>query len=229
MAKYSSKNGNFLVASLQLKTRSTYEENLNHLITYIQNSKAEIIVAPELCLTNFDYEHFEEVAEFYSIALERLLEVVGKKILVLTMTKKRGDDFFNEAIVIYNHQVIHRQAKYKLSKPWINMKLFRNYLSKFQELVLKESDSKIIYLSLPMVSSRVSSLLHGIEENIIDYKQVIDSLVQHERISEIDIDILFKSNMEKYNQEGIHYSAKGHQVVFDALYKKIKDIQEKEL
>ena len=116
MMKYTSKNGNFLVATLQPKTLPNYKENLNHLITYIQNSKSELIVAPELYLTNFDYEHFEEVAKFYSFALEKLLMVVDKKILVLTLTKKSGSNFFNEAIVIYNHQVIHRQSKYKLFK-----------------------------------------------------------------------------------------------------------------
>ena len=116
MAKYSSKNSNFLVATLQLKTRSTYEENLNHLITYIQNSKAELIVAPELCLTNFDYEHFEEVAQFYSSALERLLEVVDKKIVILTMTKKSDNHFFNQAVVMHHHKIVHRQEKYKLFK-----------------------------------------------------------------------------------------------------------------
>ncbi len=110
------KKEHILVTTLQPKTLSLYKENLDYLVNYIQNTKSELIVAPELCLTNFDYEHFEEVANFYPLALERLLEIVDKKILVLTMTKKSGNDFFNEAIVIYNHKVIHRQAKYKLFK-----------------------------------------------------------------------------------------------------------------
>ena len=116
MKKNIYQNGNLLVATLQLKTLSTYKENLNHLIDYIKNSKSKLIVAPELCLTNFDYENFEDVANFYSYALERLLKIVDKKILILTMTRKIGSNFFNEAIVLYNHRVIHRQAKYKLFK-----------------------------------------------------------------------------------------------------------------
>ncbi len=117
MKKYTSlKNGNFLVATLQPKTLSTYQKNLNYLIDYIKNSKSELIVAPELYLTNFDYEHFEEVAQFYQFALNSLLKIVDNKILVLTMTRKIGSNFFNEAIVIYKHKVIHRQAKYKLFK-----------------------------------------------------------------------------------------------------------------
>ena len=116
MKKNIYQNGNLLVATLQLKTLSTYKENLNHLIDYIKNSKSKLIVAPELCLTNFDYENFEDVAKFYSYALEKLLKIVDKKILILTMTRKIGSNFFNEAIVLYNHRVIHRQAKYKLFK-----------------------------------------------------------------------------------------------------------------
>ncbi len=118
-------NDNLLVATLQPKTLPSYKENLESLVSYIENSSSEIIVAPELCLTSFDYEHFEEVAKFYSVALKRLLEVVERKILVLTMTKKSGNNFFNEAVVIYNHQVIHRQAKYKLFKLGNEEKYFK--------------------------------------------------------------------------------------------------------
>ena len=125
MTRYNSQNGNVLVATLQPKTCSTYQENLEHLISHLQNSKAKLIVAPELCLTNFDYEHFEEVANFYPLALEKLLEVVDKQILVLTMTKKSGNDFFNEAIVIHNHKVVHQQSKYKLFKLGNEERYFR--------------------------------------------------------------------------------------------------------
>ncbi|CAA6817194.1 MAG: Hydrolase, partial [uncultured Sulfurovum sp.] len=116
MAKYTSENGNFLVATLQNKTRSTYEENLQYLLNCLKDTNANLILAPELCLSNFDYEHFEEVAIFYERALEELLTLVDVQILVLTMTVKEGDNFFNRAIVIHKHQVIHQQNKYKLFK-----------------------------------------------------------------------------------------------------------------
>ena len=125
MAKYTSKNSNFLVATLQPKTLPSYKKNLNHLITYIQNSKANLIVVPELYLTNFDYEHFEEVAQFYLYALERLLKVVDEKILVLTMTKKSDNIFFNQAVVIYKHKVVHTQEKHKLFKLGNEEKYFK--------------------------------------------------------------------------------------------------------
>jgi len=109
-----SKKGDFLVATLQNKTLESYEQNLHHLLDYIQTTQANLILAPELALTNFDYEHFEEAAAFYEQALKELLDVIEMQILVLTMTVKEGNDFFNRAVVIHNHQVVHQQDKYKL-------------------------------------------------------------------------------------------------------------------
>jgi len=116
MPKLTAQKGNFLVATLQPKTAPTYQENLEILLSYIKQSSANLIVAPELCLTNFDYEHFEQAAAFYEVALEQLLEVASHKTLLLTMTKKEDDKFVNQAVVIYNHQVIHQQNKTKLFK-----------------------------------------------------------------------------------------------------------------
>ncbi len=116
MAKYTSDNGDFLVATLQNKTLDTYEENLNYLLDYIKSTKSDLILAPELCLTNFDYEHFEETAAFYEKALLKLLAVVDTKILVLTMTIKEDNNFFNRAVVIYKHKIAHKQDKHKLFK-----------------------------------------------------------------------------------------------------------------
>ncbi|HHS92495.1 MAG TPA: carbon-nitrogen hydrolase family protein, partial [Campylobacterales bacterium] len=53
------------VVTLQSKTLPTYQQNLAYLTEFIEKSEAELIVAPELCLTNFDYEHFESAAAFY--------------------------------------------------------------------------------------------------------------------------------------------------------------------
>lgn len=116
-------------------------------------------------------------------------------------------------------------SKYGLSKPWISVNAFRDYLAKFQELVLKESDSKIIYLSLPQVSERVSSLLYGINENVLTYKAVLNNFVDSQSVFQVDLDALFKEDVEKYNQEGIHYTAEGHLAVFNRVNKLIKEIK----
>jgi len=116
-------------------------------------------------------------------------------------------------------------SRYKISKPWIGLKLFEVYLEKFQKIVLKESDSKIIYLSLPLVSERVSSILYGINDNVLAYKSVFNRLVDNNRTFQLDIDTLFRENREKYNSEGIHYSADGHKKVFQQINKLIEEIK----
>ena len=160
MAKYTSQNGNFLVATLQPKTFPTYEENINHLITYIKNSKAELIIAPELCLTNFDYEHFEEVAQFYSSALERLLELIDEQIVVLTMTKKSNNHFFNQAVVIHKHKVVHTQEKYKLFKLGDEENYFK---AGKKESILPFEIEGVKYAILICFELRFKELWHQIE------------------------------------------------------------------
>ncbi|MBU1668271.1 carbon-nitrogen hydrolase family protein [bacterium] len=160
MSKSTAKKGNLLVATLQFKTASTYQENLETLLSYIEQSSANLIVASELCLTNFDYEHFAQAADFYEVALEQLLEVDPRKILVLTMTKKEGDNFVNQALVIYNHQVLHEQNKYKLFKLGHEEKYFM--AGKEKDIVTFEIEG-ISYALLICFELRFKSLWKQIE------------------------------------------------------------------
>ena len=105
---------NLLVATVQLKTASTYKENLLNLTSIVKESNADLLIAPELALTNFDYENFEDASAFYDVALSELLELSFDKILVLTLTKKENNNFYNQAVVLYNHQVVYQQNKHKL-------------------------------------------------------------------------------------------------------------------
>lgn len=107
-------------------------------------------------------------------------------------------------------------SKYGISKPWVSKKEFYLNLSKLQELILKESDANILFLSLPMVSKRVQDILPGIEKNVIAYKNEFQHL-KNDRTFVIDIENLFIENPELYNPEGIHYSAQGHKKIFDAI------------
>ena len=125
MANYTSQNGDFLVATLQNKTLDTYEENLEYLLDYVKSSKADLILAPELCLTNFDYENFEEAADFSTRVLTEFLALVDEQIVILTMTVKEDENFYNRAFVINKHQVIHQQDKYKLFKLGNEEKYFK--------------------------------------------------------------------------------------------------------
>ncbi|MDQ7085082.1 MAG: carbon-nitrogen hydrolase family protein [Sulfurovum sp.] len=105
------------VVSLQLSTTSKYQDNLTSLLSYLHTyEEKHIIIAPEVCLTGFDYAQMETSAKFSSKALKTLQKVINEQILILTLILKEGESFINQAVVIHKHKIIHTQEKVKLFK-----------------------------------------------------------------------------------------------------------------
>jgi predicted amidohydrolase len=149
-----------LIATLQPKTLPSYQQNLDYLISFIQNSKADLIVAPELCLTDFDYDNFERAAAFYDKALEVLKNVVENQVLVLTLTVKEKNHFFNRAVVLHQHKVVHQQEKYKLFKLGNEEKYFQ---AAQQENIQKFIINGVSYAILICFELRFKELWKAIE------------------------------------------------------------------
>lgn len=111
------KSNTLEVVSLQLPTHKRYQENLDTLLFHLENYQDKhIIVAPEVFLTGFDYEHMSTAAKFSANALKALKKEVGEPIVVLTLILEDGDDFVNQAVVIHKHKIVHKQNKVKLFK-----------------------------------------------------------------------------------------------------------------
>lgn len=105
------------LVSLRYETVSAYQTNLLTLLSSIaQTPLNALVVAPEVCLTNFDYDRFDEAADFAEHALERLFAHLDDRILVLTVIERRDDGIYNVAKVMYQGKVIHEQAKARLFK-----------------------------------------------------------------------------------------------------------------
>jgi predicted amidohydrolase len=101
--------------TLQLPSRPRYQENLDTLLAYLRTHQdKELIVAPEVFLTSFDYVHMSTAAKFSANALKTLKKEVGEQILALSLILEEGDGFVNQAVVIHKHRVVHRQNKVKL-------------------------------------------------------------------------------------------------------------------
>jgi predicted amidohydrolase len=108
---------NMEVAALQLPTEKEYQKNLDKLLLLIeQHDDKAVIVAPEVYLTEYDYEHIEAAASFSAKALDILKEVIGGQVLALTLMLKEGDGYINRAVVIHNHTIVYQQEKVKLFK-----------------------------------------------------------------------------------------------------------------
>ncbi len=107
----------FNIALLQLESYKDYQKNLDVLVEYIKtNQDRELIIAPEVYLTAYDYDNFEEAISFYDIAIDTLLPLISTQILVFTIVKREVDKIVNQAVVIHDHKVVYTQNKYKLFK-----------------------------------------------------------------------------------------------------------------
>jgi len=103
------------IALLQLKTSTNYQKNLDRLAEHITaNLDKDLIVAPEVYLTGYDYENFEDSLDFYDKAMEIILPLISTQIFVLTIVRQEEGKRVNQAVVIHNHKVVYQQNKYKL-------------------------------------------------------------------------------------------------------------------
>lgn len=103
------------IVSLCFETDSDFTKNLDRLITLIDQSPEDaIIVAPEVCLSGFAYEHFEEAAAFTPIALDKLMEHIGNRLLIFTAITQKEGSFYNIAYALHQGAILHTQAKAKL-------------------------------------------------------------------------------------------------------------------
>lgn len=106
---------NFQAVALQLANKSPYQRNLDALLSYIHNNPdTKLIVAPEVCLSDYDYENIDKAVDFSLQAIEKIKEITDNQIVVLTVLSKSGTSYSNDAIVIHKHEVVHRQSKHKL-------------------------------------------------------------------------------------------------------------------
>ncbi len=105
----------FTAVALQLPNKTPYQKNLDRLLQHIaQQHHTRLIIAPEVCLTDYDYAHIDEAVAFSAQAVEQLKAVVNDQIVVLTVLSRHGKHYTNDAVVIHKHQIVHRQSKHKL-------------------------------------------------------------------------------------------------------------------
>jgi predicted amidohydrolase len=94
-----------------------YEANLQTLLNLVEATASKsLIVAPEVCLTGYDYDNFDEVLDFAPVAIEAIKKASYGKIIILTIIERRDKKVFNFAKVFHNGKVVYEQAKAKLFK-----------------------------------------------------------------------------------------------------------------
>jgi predicted amidohydrolase len=105
------------LVSLQFSFGDDYEVNLSNLIDLIKKTpKDAIVVAPELCLTNFAFADLDKAHSFSKEAINKLFTILEDRIFCFSLIEKRGEKFYNCAKILHQGKVIHSQDKVKLFK-----------------------------------------------------------------------------------------------------------------
>ncbi|SFV70857.1 Aliphatic amidase AmiE [hydrothermal vent metagenome] len=130
-----SKPKNLKVVTLQLALKLTYQENLDLLIKHIiKHQDKDLLIAPEVCLTGFDYKNMHEASKFSHQAIQILKHKIHTQILILTIITKKENCFYNQALVIHEHKIIHTQEKVKLFTLGQEQKYFKaGHIKKIQK------------------------------------------------------------------------------------------------
>ncbi len=103
------------IISLCLSTEENFENNLTKLVlAVVQSPEDAIIVAPEVCLSGFAYERFEEACTFTPYALDKLMSFIGDRLLIFTAITKLGEEIHNIAYALHAGEVLYAQSKAKL-------------------------------------------------------------------------------------------------------------------
>jgi predicted amidohydrolase len=103
------------IVSLCLSTEENFENNLTKLVlAIVQSPEDAIIVAPEVCLSGFAYDRFEEASAFTPYALDKLMSFIGDRLLIFTAITKLDEAFHNVAYALHAGEIFHAQSKTKL-------------------------------------------------------------------------------------------------------------------
>ena len=106
---------NYKLCSLLFETTSDYEKNLQTLLHLIeQTDENTLIVAPEVCLTSYDYDNISQMLAFAPHATKALQKASCNRIIILTMLEERDGKVYNFTKIFHNGNVVYERAKAKL-------------------------------------------------------------------------------------------------------------------
>ncbi len=96
-------------------TKGELQKNLDELLGLISYTEQNsLIVAPEVCLSGFDYENYDEVLEFAIKATNELKKASKNKTIITTMLEKKDGANYNLLKIFHNGEVVFQRAKAKL-------------------------------------------------------------------------------------------------------------------
>lgn len=104
------------LVALQFKyAKKSFKDNFETLSALIQNTpKNSIILAPELCLSGYDYKNLEENTKLAKDFMPKIKDLSKDRTLSLTIAEKKDGYFFNNVKIFHHQEELHSRAKARL-------------------------------------------------------------------------------------------------------------------
>lgn len=104
-----------ITLGIDSSTNEALDARLQKLIHWLRSAEKDaLILAPEVAFSGFDYEHMASVSSFSKELLTALKVAVSSQYLLFSLIVKEAGKYYNEAVLIHNHQIIHSQRKENL-------------------------------------------------------------------------------------------------------------------
>lgn len=115
MTMTSKQSGYKLCSLLFESVAREHKKNLETLLDLVGKcSEKSIIVAPEVCLSGFDYDNYESALSIAPVATEALKKASKNKIIITTMLERSGEEIYNFAKIFHNGEIVYQRAKARL-------------------------------------------------------------------------------------------------------------------
>jgi len=104
------------LVALQFQYASkNFEENFETLSKLVKNTQENsIILAPELCLSGYDYENLDANSKQAQYVLPYICKLSKARILALTIAEKTGGKYYNNVKIFFDGKEIYSRAKARL-------------------------------------------------------------------------------------------------------------------
>ena len=131
----------------------------------------------------------------------------------------KKSDFFLKTILGSIHSRIIKKysaffVKLRGKRTWIPIKKFEKLYIYLVKTLIKETNAKIITMSINIANERVEKAIPGSRESFIKYNETIEKISDKHNLPYLNLDEL---NCETDYPDGIHFSAKGSKIVAHKL------------
>lgn len=107
----------------------------------------------------------------------------------------------------------------RCKRSWISEKHYKRMFYSFIEILIKETNAKIIVLPINIANDRIEKQLPGSKSNHIKFNKIMNEACQNERVKFVNSKYLISN---EYYPDGIHYSNSGHKKVAEEIFKVIE-------